>query len=67
MGFGGSSPPPPEPVPQVPQEDDPNSLEIERQAVTRAKKQDGYSKHLLSGSYKGDLTDPGVKRKSLIG
>lgn len=66
MGFGGASPPPAEPVPNVPTRDDPSKLEIERQAITKAKKQDGYSKHLLSGP-KGDTSDTGTKQKSLIG
>lgn len=64
MGFGGSSPPPPEPIPQVPQEDHPNSLEIEKQAIRKSKAQDGVSKHLLSPAGGAPAK---VKQAKLIG
>lgn len=50
MGFGGSSPPPAEPVPQVPQEDSPNALEAQRQAASKSRMQKGASAHLLKGT-----------------
>lgn len=65
MGFGGSSPPPAEPVPQVPQEDSPNAMEAQRQAAAKSRQQKGATAHLLGGSQSGS---PAPTRKhSLIG
>lgn len=65
MGFGGASPPPAEPVPQVPQEDSPNAMEAQRQAAAKSRQQKGASAHLLKG---GDYTKPAPTRtSSLIG
>ncbi len=67
MGFGGgTSTPPPEPVPQVPIQENPNSLEVAREDNRRAAKQDGASAHLLSG-HKGDTSEAKTVKKSLIG
>ena len=69
MAMGGGGPPPtpdPEPIPQVPVKESPGARETERQVVNRARKQQGYSKHLLTGA-EGDTSVSGVQRKRLIG
>lgn len=68
MGLGGgSSIPTAEAQPAVPQDDSPNSLEIAKQAQTRAQAQDGYSKHLLAGGAKGASGSTGASAKKLLG
>lgn len=68
MGFGGqqSAPlPEPEPIPQTPQDDDPDGI-FEAQRVIRANKErEGAQGHLLSGGHQGDTSDPGTTRKTL--
>lgn len=66
MGFGSSSPPKPQPVTPVPQEDDPKALEERRKAAVIAANQQGTSAHLLSGE-SGVTEDPGVDKRKLLG
>lgn len=57
MGFGGASaptPPTPQPVTPVPQEDDPKGLEEQRKVAAAAKTREGYGAHLLTGKGSGD-------------
>lgn len=56
--MGGSkapTPPPPQPVTPVPQEDDPKLLDTQRKAAATAAGREGYNAHLLSDS-KQDTT-----------
>lgn len=72
MGFGGGGsvqqPPEAEPVQPVPTEDDPKGIEEQRAAAKRAGEQEGYEGSLLTpGGHRGDTSDPGTKRKTLVG
>lgn len=64
MSFGNSSPPKPQPITPVPQEDDPKSLEARKTAAVLAAQQEGASAHLLNG-YQGVTEDPLVDTKKL--
>jgi len=70
MGMGSSNPsvPKAEPIPQVPQEDSPNTLEVEKQAATSAKARNGATAHLLTpGKDKGTSSPIQGQPKQLIG
>lgn len=67
MGFGGStSPPKPQPVTPVPQEDDPKALDERRKTAMLAERQQGASAHLLNGE-EGITEDPEVSKRKLLG
>lgn len=66
MSFGSSSPPAPQPVTPVPQEDDPKSLDARRTAAMLARRQEGASAHLLHGE-EGVPEDPDVSKRKLLG
>lgn len=69
MGFGGggtTKPPPAEQPTPVPQEDDPKGIEETRARALAAQGRQGYDSSLLAGSDRGDESDPGTTRKSLI-
>lgn len=67
MGFGSSpSPPKPQPITPVPQEDDPKALDERRKAASVAASREGASAHLLSGE-DGITEDPEVSKRKLLG
>ena len=70
MAMGGGQvqsapPPPPEPIPQVPQDDDPNGIMEAQRTIRANRNREGSQKHLLTGSSMGDTSDPGVTRARL--